>query len=111
MGQVMDRFEWKPDKDVGIEIDLGVREVQFGDGVVQTQQKFLTKPRRTFTLKFTKPPKEVDKIWDFLIAHRGKRFLYIHYTGEAVKVRFSDLQRTSNGILDNLSVKFKEEYS
>ena len=105
----MDRFEWIPDRDADVDYDLQLKEVQFGDGVVQVQQTMLAKPKRKFSLTFYRGVADVQAIEAFLVARRGRRFL-LPWGGTDVKVRCTEIKRKVTGFADTLTCTFKEEH-
>lgn len=107
----MTDFTWNPDKDLTVEraIESAVREVQFGDGVVQLQRLTLKPPARKFSLTFTNTADVIDTIDEFLAAHTGKRFVWVRHNNERVKVRCKSVSRKVTGITDVLSCEFMEE--
>ena len=42
------------------EVDLDIREVKFGNGVVQLQNKSLTTAKRKFSLQFSRSTEVID---------------------------------------------------
>ncbi|MRN38614.1 hypothetical protein CRG49_000565 [Neisseria sp. N95_16] len=106
----MNTFAWIPDKGVDREPDLALKEVQFGEGVVQVQQKFLAAPKHKFNLTFIRESSVINEIYDFLLKQRGKRFVWKCYDGTTYVVRCKTIKRTETGIVDTLTCEFKEEY-
>ena len=106
----MDTFTWIPDKGVDKEPDLALKEVQFGEGVVQVQQKFLAAPKHTFNLTFIRETTVIDEIYNFLMKQRGKRFIWKYHNGTSYKVRCKTFKRSDTGIVDTLTCEFKEEH-
>lgn len=107
--EVMRRFneKWLPDRNVEETLEENVIEVQFGDGVIQTQQKFLASPKRNFSLTFSRSPDEIKEIRQFLLSVRGKRFIW-NFLGEDIVVHWKSMKRHITGQVDVLSVEFKE---
>lgn len=106
---LMDTFTWLPDKGIKVETDLMVREVQFGEGVVQVQAKNLMKSKRKFSISFERPVEMIDAIESFLLNQRGKRFVWQRTSGN-IMVRCTELSRTVTGIVDTLDCTFQEEH-
>lgn len=103
------KFNWIPDKGVEVQRDFesALREVKFGDGVVQLQKRNLAKPKRTFSLKFTNTTAKIDEIEDFLMENLAKKFKW-DYLGKEITVYCADVSRSVTGIVDVLSCKFQE---
>lgn len=106
----MEVFAWIPDKGYDVEPDLGVREVQFGEGVVQVQQRFLTKPKQKFNHTFTGPSSKISEIYNFLLRQRGNRFTWRDPVDKKdYIVRCTTFKKNCTGIVDTLTCEFKEE--
>lgn len=106
----MDTFTWNPDRDMDTEVDLDIREVKFGNGVVQLQNKSLITAKRKFSLQFSRSTEVIDEIWAFLDDNRGKRFVWERPSGERIMVYCSGLRRTENGFPDILRCTFNEVF-
>ena len=72
----MNTFTWNPNRGMDTETDMGIREVQFGNGVVQLQNKSLALPQRKFSLQFERSTEVIDEIVAFLLDNQGKRFIW-----------------------------------
>ena len=94
----MDTFTWNPNRGMDTEVDLGVREEQFGNGVVQLQNKSLALPQRKFSLQFDRSTTVIDEIVAFLLDNQGKRVIC------------TEMRRTESGFPDSLRCTFKEVF-
>ncbi|WP_083296801.1 phage tail protein [Eikenella sp. HMSC061C02] len=106
----MDTFTWNPNRGMDTEVDLGIREVQFGNGVVQLQNKSLALPQRKFSLQFDRSTTVIDEIVAFLLDNQGKRFIWERPSGERVMVYCAEMRRTESGFPDSLRCTFKEVF-
>ncbi len=107
----MDTFDKIPDYNVQVDHNLedAVREVKFGNGVVQLQRKTLSRPLRKFSMTFTRRSTDLDEIESFLISQTGKRFNWTGYGNQAITVRCTKISRKTTGIMDELSCEFDED--
>lgn len=101
---------WIPDQGLNVEDTVdAVKRIQFGNGVVQQQKKFLGTAPKIYSLTFTRRPELIDAINLFLDQQVGKRFLWSPpLENRQVVVMWSEKSCNRTGFVDTLSVKFTE---
>ena len=93
----MVEFEWNIEVGSVRVTEYKIREVQFGDGYTQLQQKSLKPKMRKWTASRTGYKPLIDEIKGFFDAKSGRSFTWISPSGEILKVRIKSYNETSLG--------------